>query len=86
MQKVINFLALTSFVVSAGVVAGGVYVYKQKDIIINDIKRNIIKGATESIQQQLPGMLDSAVESPVKMPSPTTGPTGGGLPPLTLPM
>ena len=76
MQKIINLLAITSFGVSAVVVAGGVYVYQNKDAIVNDIKKNIIKGATEAFQEQLPGMLDSAVE----MPSGPTGGLPGGLP------
>ena len=32
MQKVINVLALSSFIVSGAVVAGGAYVYLNKDI------------------------------------------------------
>jgi hypothetical protein len=81
MQKVINVLALASFTVSGLVVAGGVYVYQNKDIIANDIKRNLIKGVTEAVQDQLPGMLDNAVEVPsatselpVTMPAPETRP------------
>ena len=41
MQKLINFLAVTSFVVSAGVVGGGVYLYKNQDAIIDDIKEQV---------------------------------------------
>ena len=38
MQKIINVLAITSFVVSGAVVGGGFYLYSQKDAIIEDIK------------------------------------------------
>lgn len=41
MQKLINFLAVTSFIVSAGVVGGGVYLYKNQDAIIDDIKEQV---------------------------------------------
>jgi uncharacterized protein YbcI len=43
MQKLINVLALTSFAVSAGVVAGGTYVYLEKDNLVESVKENITK-------------------------------------------
>ena len=61
MQKVINALALLSFGVSAAVVAGGTYVYLNKDAIVDNIKDGVTKAATEAITDALPGMLDSAV-------------------------
>ena len=49
MQKIINVLAITSFVVSGAVVGGGFYLYSQKDAIIEDIKEkaleNVLGGA-----------------------------------------
>ena len=38
MQKVINALAVASFVVSAGVVGSGAYLYLNKDVIIDGAK------------------------------------------------
>ena len=38
MQKIINVLAIASSVVSLTVVGGGVYLYTQKDAIIENIK------------------------------------------------
>ena len=38
MQKLINVLALTSFAVSAAVVGSGVYVYANKDALIDQVK------------------------------------------------
>tara|TARA_B100002019_G_scaffold37673_1_gene31504 strand:+ start:492 stop:719 length:228 start_codon:yes stop_codon:yes gene_type:complete len=61
MQKVINVLALVSFGVSAAVVAGGVYVFVNKDAIVDNVKEGVTKAATEAITEALPGMLDSAV-------------------------
>ena len=61
MQKLINVLALSSFVVSAAVVGGGVYVYLNKDAMIESAKEKVTKAATEAIAGALPGMLDAAL-------------------------
>jgi len=53
MQKVINALALVSFGVSAAVVAGGVFVYTQKDAIVERIK--------EEAMAQVSGMIGDAI-------------------------
>jgi|TARA_B100001142_G_scaffold185443_1_gene184688 hypothetical protein len=63
MQKIVNVLALVSFGVSAVVVAGGTYVYLNKDAIVDNVKDGVTKAATEAITEALPGMLDSAVPS-----------------------
>ena len=77
MQKVINVLALSSFVVSAAVVGGGVYVYLNKDAMIEDVKEKVTTAATEAIAGALPGMLDAAMP---ELPEVTGGamPSGGG--------
>ena len=61
MQKVINVLALSSFIVSGAVVAGGAYVYLNKDAMIENAKEKITSAATEAIAGALPGMLDAAM-------------------------
>ena len=43
-QKIINVFALSSFVISSAVVGGGVYVYIQRDSIIESIKEKAIEG------------------------------------------
>jgi hypothetical protein len=63
MQKVINVLALISFAGVAGIVGG-------KDAIIEDVKEQVTKHATEAIAEALPNMLDSAVP---ELPSVTGG-------------
>ncbi len=73
MQKVINVLALSSFVVSAAVVSGGVYVYLNKDAMIEDVKEKVTTAATEAIAGALPGMLDAAMPE-------LPGATGGAIP------
>ena len=54
MQKIINALALTSFAVSGVAVAGGTYVYLNKDTIIENVKAQVIAEVTGGIP--LPGI------------------------------
>ena len=70
MQKVINVLAVLSFVGTAGIVGGGSYVYLNKDSIIENVKGQVAAAASEAISEVLPGMLDSAMP---KLPSATGG-------------
>ena len=44
MQKVINVLAVASFAVSSSIAAGGVYVYVNRDSIIDGIKSQVMGG------------------------------------------
>ena len=53
MQKVINALAVASFVVSAGVVGSGAYLYLNKDVIIDGVK----EAAMDEVKDLLPGLL-----------------------------
>ena len=64
MQKIINVLALSSFVVSAAVVGGGAYVYLNKDAMIENAKEKITSAATEAIAGALPGCLLYTSPSP----------------------
>ena len=61
MQKLINALAVLSFLGTASIIGGGVYVYLQKDALIESAKERVTKAATEAIAGALPGMLDAAV-------------------------
>ena len=69
MQKVINTLALLSFAVSAGVVAGGYTLYANRENITDSLKSVIIKEVTDSLP----------------IPSTPELPTTGGDGPVTLP-
>ena len=88
MQKVINVLALSSFIVSGAVVAGGAYVYLNKDAMIENAKEKITSAATEAIAGALPGMLDAAMP---ELPNVTGGAVpvgeakGGSVPGMRLP-
>ena len=48
-QKIINVLAVSSFVVSGAVVGSGLYVFVNRDSIINGIKSNIMESVTGSL-------------------------------------
>lgn len=69
MQKIINVLAVLSFLGTASIIGGGYYLYTQKDPIIEGVKDKIVSAATEAISDALPGMLDAAMP---ELPS-TTG-------------
>ena len=73
MQKLINALAVVSFVGVAGIIGGGTYVYTQRDALIENAKEKITKAATEAIAGALPGMLDAAMPE-------LPGATGGAIP------
>ena len=78
MQSLINLLALTSFVVSAAVVGGGIFLYTNKDTLIEKAKGQLLGGLTT-------GLTDKWVESPSGLiPTPLETPTGGIQIPFTL--
>ena len=88
MQKIVNVLALSSFVVSAAIVSGGAYVYINKDAMIERARGRIAAAATEAIAGALPGMLDAAMP---ELPNVTGGAVpvgegkGGSVPGMRLP-
>ena len=49
MQKIINVLAISSFAISLTVVGGGVYLYTQKDAIIENVKSKVMKSVMPCI-------------------------------------
>ena len=57
MQKIINVLALSSFVVSLTVVGTAGYVYVRKDAIIENIKEKALGSLTGSITDALPDII-----------------------------
>ena len=78
MQKVINVLAVLSFLGTAGIIGGGTVVYLRRDAIIEQVKENVTKAATEAIAEALPGMMDAALpELPAA--------TGGAIPSTSTP-
>ena len=71
MQKIINVLAISSFVISLSVVGGGVYLYTQKDAIIDGVKSKVMK----SVMPSIGGGITNAIPK-------TTGPAIPGIPKL----
>ena len=49
MQKIVNVLAIASGIVSAAVVASGVFVYVNRDSIIDNVKSQAIEAVTGSL-------------------------------------
>ena len=68
MQKLINALAISSFVVSAAVVAGGTYVYLNKDALIDQVKQAAMEQVASSLPSILPAAELPSVSSPSALP------------------
>ena len=49
MQKVINVLAVLSFVGTAGIIGGGTVVYLRRDAIAERVKERVAAAAAEAI-------------------------------------
>ena len=79
MQKVINILAVLSFVGTASIIGGGAYVYMNREALAEMSRERITKAAAGAIADALPKMMDSAMP---ELPKATGGaiPLGGGLP------
>ena len=81
MQKVINVIALLSGLVSLSVIGGGVYLYKNADVLIEDAREKVANAAVEAISSSLPGLIDAAMPK-VTGPSVPVGETGPAIPRL----
>ena len=77
MQKIINVLAVLSFVGTAGIIGGGTVVYLRRDANAEQVKERVAAAAAEAITGALPGMLDSAMP---ELPGATGGAIPGGAP------
>ena len=71
MQKVINLLAVISFVGVAGIYAGGTTLFLNKDIYIENAKNKLTEVIGEAIVEVLPTALDA--ELPEALPQTTGG-------------
>ena len=56
-QKVINVLAVASFAVSGAVVASGLYVYVNRDSLLDGVKSQVMEAVTGSLGGGLGGGL-----------------------------
>ena len=77
MQKIINVLSVASFVISASVVGAGVYVYANKDALLESAKEKIMKqvggAAADAALKNLPIPKLPSVTGPVAPRSPRSG-------------
>jgi hypothetical protein len=78
MQKLINLLAVLSFVGTAGIIGAGYYVYSQRESLVEGAKEQAI----DEIKKALPGMISGAMPSIPKVTGPSipTGKTGLNIP------
>jgi predicted Rossmann-fold nucleotide-binding protein len=76
MQKLVNVLALLSFVGTASIVGAGAYVYIQKDALIERAKEAATEAATEAVVGALPGLMEGMMPEVPELP----GATGGVVP------
>tara|TARA_B100000925_G_scaffold287655_1_gene267289 strand:+ start:401 stop:622 length:222 start_codon:yes stop_codon:yes gene_type:complete len=67
MQKIINILAIVSFVGTASIIGGGFYLYSQKDALIEEAK----KRATEEVMKVVPDMIGNLMPEIPEVPSAT---------------
>ena len=78
MQKIVNVLAIASGVVSAAIVASGVFVYVNRDSIIDNIKSQAIEAVTGSLGGGLGGDLPIGTpDLPAPAPDAAAVPSGG---------
>jgi hypothetical protein len=82
MQKLINVIALLSGLTCASLVGGGVYVYMQKDALLESAKEAATAAAMEAVTGALPAMVGGMMP---EMPSMTGGavPSVGEVPSMT---
>ena len=78
-QKVINVLAVASFAISGAIAVSGVYVYVNRDSIIDGVKSQVLGGFADGLggagpAPELPtGANDLAGPSPTQAAGPDTG-------------
>ena len=79
MRKIIDIMAVASFVVSAAVVSGGVYLYTQKDALIERARERATAAVTEAVSEAIGGALGGGLPTGGGIPAPSS-PAGTGVP------
>jgi hypothetical protein len=79
-QKVVNLVAIASGVVSLTVVGSGVYVYLQRDQLIDNVKSQVLKSVTGSLPSLVDTKLPSMTGPALAPPAAPAGPKGFGIP------
>ena len=86
MQKLINVLSVASFLVSGSIVAGGGYVYLNRDAIVDNVKAQVMEAATGAITDGLVGGLTGGLGADLPIGGSGGGETGGLVPALPSPV
>ena len=76
MQSIINVLAVSSFLMSTVVVGSGLYVYKNKDMLINSFKQGLMDNLLpdkERIGALIPEDIPLTLPTTPILPLPSTG-------------
>ena len=77
MQSIINVLAVSSFLMSTAVVGSGLYIYQNKDILINSFKQglmdNLLPGLTGLGGALIPEDIPLTLPTTPILPLPSTG-------------
>ena len=78
MQKIVNLIAITSGAISVALVASGLYVYVNRDSIVDSIKSQAIEAVTGSLGGGLGGDLPIGTpDLPAPAPDAAAVPSGG---------
>ena len=81
-QKVVNVLAVASFAVSGAVAVSGVYVYVNRDSIIDGVKSQVMEAVTGSLGGGLGGGLPTGANDIGGTPQAAGPDTGLGVQPF----
>ena len=73
MQKIINVLAIASSVVSLTVVGGCVYLYIQKDAIVDSVKEKVMSAVSDAIPGMVGGSLPDVTGPALPLPTSPLG-------------
>ena len=74
MQKIVNIIALASGVVSIAVVGSGLFIYVNRDKLINNVKSQVM----EAVSGSLPGLVDTKMPSLPQATGPVMAPPDAG--------
>ena len=76
MQSIINVLAVSSFLMSTVVVGSGLYIYQNKDTLINSFKQglmdNLLPGSTGLSEDLIPEDIPLTLPTTPILPLPST--------------
>ncbi len=76
MQSIINVLAVSSFLMSTVVVSSGLYIFKNKDTLINSFKQglmdNLLPGSTGLSEDLIPEDIPLTLPTTPILPLPST--------------